>query len=55
MFEGDGKYGTANINGNDIDIEKAEISDLKKYLEEKEEKRITLIEEQNGILSKIID
>ena len=50
-----GKYGDAHINGNSINIEKSEIEDLNNYLQELEQKRTQLIEQQNNYLSQIIN
>ena len=55
MLKIDGKYGNVHINGMSIDIEKAKISDLNKYLQELEIKRMQLIEQQNNYLSQIIN
>jgi|GEM_PF-3034957 hypothetical protein len=55
MFKIDGKYGNVHINGMSIDIEKAKISDLNKYLQELEIKRMQLIEQQNNYLLQIIN
>lgn len=55
MFKIDGKYGNVHINGMSIDIEKVKISDLNKYLQELEIKRMQLIEQQNNYLSQIIN
>ncbi len=55
MFKIDGKYGNVHINGMSIDIEKTKISDLNKYLQELEMKRMQLIKQQNNYLSQIID
>ena len=55
MFKIDSKYGNAHINGMSIDIEKSEISDLNKYLQELETRRMKLIEQQNNYLSQIIN
>ena len=55
MFKIDGKYGNVHINGMSIYIEKAKISDLNKYLQELEIKRMQLIEQQNNYLLQIIN
>ena len=54
MFKIDGKYGNIHVNGMSIDIEKVDVNELDKYLNELEIKQIKLIEQQNEYLSKII-
>lgn len=55
MFKIDGKYGNIHINGMSIDIEKTNVNDLNKYLQELEMNRMRLIEQQNNYLSQIIN
>lgn len=55
MFKFDGKYGNIHIGGTSIDINKIKITDLYKYLERLEKKRVQLIEQQNDYLSQIIE
>lgn len=55
MFKFDGKYGNIHIDGTSIDIDKIKITDLDKYLERLEKKRVQIIEQQNYYLSQIIE
>ncbi len=55
MFKIDGKYGNLHVNGMSIDIEKIDVNELDKYLNELERKEIELIEQQNEYLSQIIE
>ena len=55
MFKFDGKYGNIHIDGTSIDIDKINITDLDKYLERLEKKRVQIIEQQNDYLSQIIE
>lgn len=55
MFKFDGKYGNIHIDGTSIDIDKINITDLEKYLERLEKKRVQIIEQQNDYLSQIIE
>lgn len=55
MFKIDGKYGNLYVNGMSIDIEKIDVNELDKYLNELERKHIELIEQQNDYLSQIIE
>ena len=50
----DEKYGSLEIGGKSIPIEKMNIDDLEKYLKEFENKRLELINQQNDYLSKIL-
>ena len=52
MFDNSKKI---EINGNIVDIEKLNIDELKRYLEEMNNKRKKIIENQNDYLSKIIE
>ena len=54
MFKFDGKYGNIHIDGTSIDIDKINITELGKYLEKIERKRVQIIEQQNDYLSQII-
>ncbi len=54
MFNMDGKYGSAQINGKSINIEKTDLNDLEKYSEELLAKRNELLDKQNDYLAKII-
>lgn len=49
-----GKYGTANIKGQSIDVEKTAIVKLEEYIKELKQKRNQLIEEQNVYISQMI-
>ena len=55
MFKVDGKYGNIHIDGISIDIDKINITELDKYLERLERKRVKTIEQQNDYLSEIIE
>lgn len=55
MFKVDGKYGNIHIDGISIDIDKINITELDKYLERLERKRVQIIEQQNDCLSQIIE
>ncbi len=55
MFKFNGKYGNIHIDGTSIDIDKINITELGKYLEKIERKRVQIIEQQNDYLSQIIE
>lgn len=55
MFEIDGKYGNVHIDGRSINIESLDKYKLETYLENLENEREKIMEEQNNILSKIIN
>lgn len=55
MFKFDGKYGNIHIDGRSIDIDKMNITELEKYVEKLERKRMQIIEQQNDYLSQIIE
>lgn len=55
MFKFDGKYGNVHIDGMSIDIDKINITELDKYLEKLQRKRVQIIEQQNDCLSQIIE
>ena len=54
MFKFDGKYGNIHIDGMSVDIDKINMTELGKYLESLERKRVQIIEQQNDCLSQII-
>ncbi len=55
MFKFDGKYGNVHIDGMSVDIDKINMTELSKYLERLERKRVQIIEQQNDCLSQIIE
>ena len=55
MFKFDGKYGNVHIDGMSADIDKINMTELGKYLERLERKRVQIIEQQNAYLSQIIE
>lgn len=54
MFKINGRYGNIHVNGMSIDIDKIDLNELDKYLNELEIKQMQLIEQQNEYLSQII-
>jgi hypothetical protein len=55
MFKIDGKYGNIYIDGTSMDIDKINMTELDKYLEKLERKRVQIIGQQNDYLSQIIE
>jgi len=52
MFE---KYGTLNIEGKNVEIEKLSVEEIKQYLGIVKEKEQKIIDQQNKYLSQLID
>ena len=54
VFDIGGRYGSFNINGKDMKIDKMNVDELNEYLDKFENNRMELIKEQNDYLSMLI-